>query len=297
LHVCGSLISRQCSRWLGVVALQVSHWDTALQQLEVAFHARGLLTWELRTAVLRNTVLFTRSEPADLAAIGPDVRTWRAIAIGKHQDELARQLDALATMARYELGDTVTAHADLSRLWQARPRSEPSAGSRKINGQVVDGRGEPIAGALVAASSNLTADSKGIGVPMFYRITNFEDEDLRVATSDERGRFVIRDAAPVGAIMAEFGEQRLQPQAIASHAMLVLEPTRSIHGKVDLGRAPYTRVEVSCLPIVVLVGSTRHRDDHAVDEFVGASVGNSRPIRITSAASSGRIRPLPLVAV
>ena len=138
------------------------------------------------------------------------------------------------------------AHADLIRLWQSQPHARTAGESRKVSGEVVDASGRPVAGASVSAASSLSADSAGIGVPMF---ADYIEDDLRITTSDGAGRFAIEDAAQAGAIAAQLGDRRSRPAAIADHVRLVLEPTRSVRGKVELGHTPHTRVAIDGAPI------------------------------------------------
>ena len=70
------------------------------------------------------------------------------------------------------------------------------------------------------------------------------DDDLRIATSDATGRFVIEDAVAEGTIVAELDGRRSMPAVIADRVVLTLEATRRVTGKVDLGHLPATRVGV-----------------------------------------------------
>jgi len=219
-------------------------WDEAFRLVDAefaAYRAHGLPARQVRAVIARNGLRLVRAEPRDLAAISVDVRAWRPIAVANHRADLVRALDVQDAKARYRLGDVEAAHADLLRLWQAEPRTENAAGSRTITGEVVDVRGQPVAGARVAAASELYADAAGIGLPMF---PDYVPDDLQSSTSDTSGHFVIADASPVGVIAAELADRRSRPVVIADHVRLVLEPTRSVRGKVDLGQTPHTRVGV-----------------------------------------------------
>jgi predicted Ser/Thr protein kinase len=219
-------------------------WDEAFRLVDLelaAYRARGLPIRQVRAVIARNGLRLVRAEPGDLAALSVDVRTWRPVAVANHKAELVHTLDVQDAKARYQLGDVATAHADLLRLWQSQPRAENAAGSRVITGEVVDANGRPVAGASIAAASDLYADAVGIGVPMFL---DYLPDDLQISTSDAAGRFVIAGATPVGVIAAELAARRSPPVAIADHVKLVLEPTRSVRGKVDLGQTPHTRVDV-----------------------------------------------------
>jgi predicted Ser/Thr protein kinase len=226
------------------VARRQGQWDEAfrLVETEIALaRVRGLRVRELRAVISRNSMRLARAEPGDLEALAADVRAWRPFAAASHKAELARKLDVEDAKARFQLGDVAAAHADLVALQQSRPRSRIAGGSRRITGEVVDPRGRPIAGATVSAASSLAADSVGIGLPMFL---DYVEDDLRIATSDDAGRFAIDDAAPVGAIAAQQGDRRSRPAPITDRVKLVLEPTRSVRGRVELGHTASTRVAI-----------------------------------------------------
>jgi hypothetical protein len=107
---------------------------------------------------------------------------------------------------------------------------------------VVDDRGRPVAGATVAAGARLYADSIGLGLP-------FDDDSLRLTTTDAGGRFEVHDVTPGGPIAAQLGDRRSRVVGSADHLRLVLEPTRSVSGRVDLGGVPYLRVGVQAYAI------------------------------------------------
>ena len=222
---------------------QHDHWDEAFRAVELqiaGYGARGLPAQQTRAVITRNTLRIERALPADLEAVIADAQTWRPIATANHKPAFADQLAHQAALARFWLGDVPAAHAELMRLSQMRPGVEPTGKTREIDGEVVDARGRPVAGATVAASSKLSADSIGIGVPL-------SDEELRVTTTDANGRFVISDfsdAVQQGAIAAQLGDRRSRPAVCANHVRLVLEPTRRVSGKVELGEVPPTRVAV-----------------------------------------------------
>jgi hypothetical protein len=126
---------------------------------------------------------------------------------------------------------------------EAEASAKRATGWRKVEGRVTDTRGRPVAGATVVCASVLGADSVGLGFP-----AGDFDDTLRLATSDHDGHFVIPDAAPAGAIAAQLGDLRSKPEAITQGVRLVLEPTRSISGKVDIGGVPAGRVRISAVP-------------------------------------------------
>src|SRR5205814_1967704 len=117
-------------------------------------------------------------------------------------------------------------------------------GSHHIDGDVVDTRGRPVAGATVMTAHALGADSIGIG--MFL---GNPDDSLGIATTDEHGRFTIDGASQTGVIVAQLAERRSRAAAVADRVRLVLEPTRTASGKVELGGVPRGAVLVSCDPV------------------------------------------------
>jgi len=227
------------------LAQQHGHWDEAFRAIETqiaGYGARGLPARQTRAVITRNSMRIERAEPADLEAVIADARTWRPIATANHEPALADELAHQAALARFRLGDVPAAHAELLRLWQARPGAEPTGKTRAIDGEVVDALGRPVAGATVAASSLLEADSIGIGVPL-----SDAGEELRITTTDAHGHFAISDfsdAVQQGAIAAQLDDRRSRPAPCASHVRLVLEPTRRVSGKLELGGVPPTRVSV-----------------------------------------------------
>jgi hypothetical protein len=126
------------------------------------------------------------------------------------------------------------------RLWLALPPTKTIT-SRRLTGEVVDPDGRPVAGATVAASGNLFADSAGIGLPNF---ASYIEDNLRIVTSDAAGRFAIEDGAWKGMVVAQLADRRSRPVAIADRVKLVLEPTRSVTGTVNLAGTPHTQVTV-----------------------------------------------------
>ena len=230
-----------------IVARQRAQWDEAFRLVETelaGYAARGLQVRQLQAVLARNELRASRSEPRDLEAIVADIQTWRPIAVANRKTELAWRLTIQGARARYILGDTADAHAELMRLWHEQPASNAPAVAHSIEGDVVDDRGRPVPGATVAAASHLIADSVGIGLPLVNG-----DDNLRLTTTDAAGHFVLRDAAKVGAVAAQLADRRSRPAVITDRVKLVLEPTRSVSGRVDLAGIPYTHVHVVAEPI------------------------------------------------
>jgi hypothetical protein len=224
----------------------------------------------------RNNMHLMRSDARDLEDVRRDAQASRPLALAHKLTELARRLDVQAAVARYNAGD-LTAHADLIKLWETQPPPERPGRGRRITGQVVDPGGRPVAGARVAASGDLRADSIEIGVPSLFG--DFRDDDLRVATSDDRGQFAIEDITPEGVIAAQLGDRRSRPAAIADRVRLVLEPTRTVSGKVALGTTQYTRVVIGCSTVSDPTGRMAQIGTVAADgsfSLAGASTGALR---------------------
>jgi predicted Ser/Thr protein kinase len=225
------------------VARQRGQWDEAFRLVDseiAAYGARGLPARQLQAAITRNELRLARRDPSDLDAIAADVPAWRPLAVANHKAELAWQLDIQDASVQLHRGNTAAAHAELLRLWQDRPASDRPVDAHTIEGEVVDDHRRPVAGATVAAATHLFADSVGIGLPLPNN-----DDTLQITTTDAAGHFVLRDAAVVGAIAAQLGDRRSRPTAIADRVTLVLEPTRTVSGKVNLAAEPYTHVGIN----------------------------------------------------
>jgi tRNA A-37 threonylcarbamoyl transferase component Bud32 len=258
-----------------VLAQQRQQWDRAFRLADAAiddYRVRGLELHQLGAVIARNELRLARSEPADLAAIAGEVERWRPVAAASQRADLVRRLALQDGTARFWRGDVVTAHNALIQL-PAVPLGQ-AGGSRRITGEVVDDRGRPVAGARVAAGSMLFADSAGIGLQAFVVNKRYLD-DLRITTSDAGGRFVIEDSAPTGGIAAQQADRRSPPVRIADRVRLVLEPTRTVTGKVELGGIAHTHVKVECVEIDAPPGTLATMAPVAADgSFVvrGASV-------------------------
>jgi len=225
-----------------VVARQRGAFAEAFRLVDVelaGYAERHLPSRHLRAVVARNQIRLQRSDPEDLDAVAADVRTWRPIAAANHRTRLAWRLEVQDAFARFTRGDVAGAHAEFVRLWQVRPPAERPEPGRAIEGVVVDDRGLPVAGAMVAAARNLLADSAGIGLP------GESGDNLQITTSDAAGRFALHGAATTGAIAAQLAERRSRPALIADRVKLVLEPTRSVTGTVAFHGIPYTHVRVT----------------------------------------------------
>lgn len=249
------------AQYRAIVAHQRARWDVAFREVEEELAGyRGRPGGQLFAVLMRNYLRLGRSNPDDLAAAIADVRTWRAfalaapadrptgavdvrpwhpLALANHRVEIVRQLDAVAALARYRLGDA-SARGALIAAWQAQPRIERS--SLPVTGIVVDTAGKPVAGARVAAATSLRADAGGLGLPDLNTYLDYRDPDLRTTTTDAAGRFCL-DATL--RIAAELDDRRSPARAVAGQIRLVLAPTRMLRGRIDLGDVPYTHVSVT----------------------------------------------------
>ena len=221
-------------------------WDERFRLIDsdiATYRARGLPMRHLKAVIARNSLRMLRRDPGDLDAIRADVRLWRPVAAARHWTALAWQLEFSDARVQLMQGELARAHAELVRLWQTRPPSGQPASGRAIAGEVVDDHGRPLAGATVAAGTSLYADSIGIGLPLWA------DDSLVVTTTDASGRFELHDVTPGGPITAQLGDRRSRVVGSADHLRLVLEPTRTVSGKVDLGGVSHTRVTVQAYAI------------------------------------------------
>ena len=94
-----------------------------------------------------------------------------------------------------------------------------------------------MAGAIVVAAQVVFADS--IGIPL-----QFGERPLKTTLTDGAGHFLIPDGPLSGAVVAQLGPQRSLAVPVGEHLRVVLQPTRRLEGKVDLGALPRTRALV-----------------------------------------------------
>ena len=231
----------------GLVASQASNWKEALalsdhniETFENLNQPRATINVVLEQIELR----FSRSLVEDYKAVSALVTRWlpiaRALKGQEGDSKLVLKLEKDRAFVRYWSEDIAGGHADLVRLW----KPSTTKGVR-IEGDVVDAKGRPVAGATVAAGSVLIMDSIGYLPNVRW---HQGDGNLRVATSDANGHFVILDCAEHGAIIAQLTDRRSGASTIADHVKLVLEPTRLISGKVVLGGRDHTITAVGAGP-------------------------------------------------
>jgi hypothetical protein len=280
-HVMQPDVEATLAGYAEVIARQAGRLDEALRLADTqiaGYQKAGLPRRTLQAVTFRNSVRLIRGTLRDLEDVRRDVQAWRPLAVARQLIEVLHRLDVEDAVARYGTGD-LTAHADLVKAWENQPpAAAPSRVRRRITGQVVDASGRPVAGARVAASGDLRADSIEIGVPRFTS-EGMRDDDLRVATTDDAGQFAIEDITPEGVIAAQLGARRSKPAAITERVRLVLEPTRTVSGKVKLGSTEHTRVEIYCDAVSDPTGRMAEIAPVARDgsfELAGAPVGALR---------------------
>src|SRR5262249_16607900 len=86
---------------------------------------------------------------------------------------------------------------------------------------------------------NLAGDGISAAVP-FPRIAGGQ----RAVRTGKTGEFEIPDAPPDGAVIAQLGDARSRPAALADSLVLALEPTSRLEGRIDRRGEPAARVVV-----------------------------------------------------
>jgi len=233
IDVLRGLAASQQDRWKEAYALE----DSAIQVYENANLPRGAVRIALEAIELR----LERNKVSDEKEVRAIAAKWLPVARrlqGPDDEHFAIELERADALARYWLGDVAGGHAELMRLWKPEPDSKHD---RKIEGEVVDAEGKPVAGATVAASGRLFTDSIGIVSLARYHIPDFH---LRIVTTDDHGHFTMPDAPERGGMVATLGDRRSPGVAVADHVKLVVLPTRRLAGKVTLGEDEYTQTQI-----------------------------------------------------
>jgi len=222
-------------------ARRADHIDEAIAHGEAAvagYAARGRIAAQLAIGLRVLDLRDLRTGPDDLPAVPRLYDESRALAARElgESHPVVRKIDAALAARMFMRGDVEGGHARLAKLW----RPIPGERARRIRGRVVDPRGAPVEGATVTAGRTLYGDGIGAAVPF----PGTADEQ-RVATTGKAGEFEIPDAPPEGAVIAQLGDARSRPAAIADALTLALEPTSRVEGRIDLRGEPASRVIVS----------------------------------------------------
>ncbi|HUJ61654.1 MAG TPA: protein kinase [Kofleriaceae bacterium] len=223
------------------VASRAGNVDDAIARADAAmgdFATRGRLRAELEAGLAAENLRQIRGHPDDLAAIPQQLAAWRARAASAfgEGDPLVRRIDGRIAMWTLDNGDVAAAHARLEALRRSLPNEHP----QRITGRVIDADGQPVAGALVAAGPDLTGDAISVALAAPGDRSNH----LRTTTTDLDGSFVLPDAPGDGIVIAQAGDRRSAPAAVADGTTLQLEPTSRLEGKVDLHGESSTNVVV-----------------------------------------------------
>jgi len=221
----------------GEVARRAELPDEAIARARAAmtgFAARGRIAAELAAGLRVVKLQHARATPADLAAIEGTLNGYRARALEHlgEADATVRAIDRARADWMFDIDDPAGAQAVYDRVY----RPEPNHPSRRIAGRVVGPDGKPAAGARVAAATAANSGAYGLVVG--------QPPSMRFATTDADGRFEIADAVETGLVVAELGELRAGPVAIADSVTLKLERTARVTGKVELGGAAPQTVSV-----------------------------------------------------
>jgi hypothetical protein len=222
-------------------AQRADHLDEAIARGETAvagYAARGRIAAQLTVGLELLELRDLRASDADAAAVPRLYAEWRALAVRELGEghPMVQRLDRKLAARMFARGDVTGGHARLQQLW----RPIPDERARRIRGRVVDRRGAPVEGATVAVGRELVGDDLGAAVP-------FPDiaDGMRVTTTGKGGEFEIPDAPPDGVVIAQLGEARSRPVALADALTLALAPTSRIEGHIDLRGEPASRVLVS----------------------------------------------------
>ena len=222
-------------------ARRADHLDEAIARGEAAvagFAARGRIAAQLAAGVDLLDLRDLRARVDDTKAVPRLYEQWRALAVTQlgEAHPTVRKIDVELAARMFVHGDVEGGHARLEKL----RRPLPNDRARRVRGRVVDRRGRPVEGATVVAGPRLTGDSIGVAVA-FSRDAGHQ----RVATTDKAGEFELPDAPPEGVVIAQHGDVRSMPAAIADAVTLALEPTSRLEGRIELHGEPASRVLVS----------------------------------------------------
>jgi hypothetical protein len=214
--------------------------DEAIARGEAAtrgYAQRGRVAAQVRAGLNMLDRRGERASADDLEVIPARHVEWRKLAAERlgEAHPIVRQIDSAIGARLFQTGRVKEAHERLEAL----RRPEPLAQTRAIRGVVVDEKGAPVAGARVAVGPELVGDSLSVAVPFPGLAAT-----MRVATTSATGEFTIPDGAYEGVIVAQLGDRRSLPAAVAGEVKLTVGPTSRIAGHVDLRGEPPTRAIV-----------------------------------------------------
>jgi predicted Ser/Thr protein kinase len=233
------------------LARRADHLDQAIERGAAAvagYAERGRIAAQLAVGMKLLELRDLRAAEDDVEAVPRLYAEWRALATRELGDghPIARKLDGQVAARMFRHGDVEGGHARLEQAW----RPIPGERARRIRGRVVDPRGKPVEGATVAVGRYLMGDAISAAAPF----PAYAGEQ-RVVRTGKTGEFEIPDAPPEGAAIAQLGDARSRPVAIADALTLALEPTSRLEGKIDLRGEPASRVMVSVQDLRVPVST------------------------------------------
>ena len=148
-----------------------------------------------------------------------------AMAEAAPMPDIVADLRAVDSLARWMRGDIAGAHDTTAQLVDA--PYYPDDPAKRRSGRVVDVRGRPVAGARIAAGSVVLADASLLGLFFELRVPPL------VVTTDARGAFSLPVPEWVTVVAeADGGKLRSRAGEAGSNAPLVVEPTRTVQGRV-----------------------------------------------------------------
>ncbi len=221
-------------------ARRADHLDEAIARGEAAvagFAARGRIAAQLAVGLELLGLRDLRARADDVGAVPRLYDEWRALAVRELGEghPMVRRIDRHLAARRFTLGDIEGGHARLEQLWRPIPRER----TRRVRGRVVDQRGAPVEGAAVVAGSFIYGSPAGVALAL-----PLLSDGQRRTTTSKTGEFELPDAPPDGVVIAQLGDARSRPAAIADTVKLALEPTSRLEGRIDLRGEPTTRVHV-----------------------------------------------------
>ena len=222
-------------------ARRADHLDEAIARGEAAvagYAARGRIAAQLAVGLDLLDLRDLRARADDVEAVPRLYTEWRALAVKQlgEAHPTVRKIDVELAAWMFVHGDVEGGHARLEKLRQ--PLANDWA--RRVRGRVIDRRGRPVEGATVIAGPSLAGDAIGVALPLART-----SGQQRVATTNKAGEFELSDAPQEGVVIAQHGDARSMPAAIADAVTLSLEPTSRLEGRIELHGEAASRVLVS----------------------------------------------------